>query len=362
MLCSHGRVYLLDWGIACVLDKETNDNAGINEYTPEKDASALPKARVSRKCDEAGFGTLAYLAPELTQGYAKKVDKRTDIFALGGILYFILTKQAPFTGSDRKKFEEAEQCKIVPPQEIVTHGYLSPQLCRITMKALSKDPNDRYASVDHLISALEAYLQGSDRFPQKMFGKGEPIIQEGDEGDEAYCIITGLCDVNKTVNNKEVKIRQLGPGDVFGEAAIFSMQPRTANVVALTDVTVIVVSHEVMYKEMGHNSWISRFVKTLADRFTEIDTSLNTIQNSLEDAQLLNRILFLFNIYGKHNGSGTHHLSARWQLISDDICQHSSITTNELRLQLARLQLFDIDVDNDMISFDTGKARTLLSA
>ena len=31
MLCSHGRVYLLDWGIACVLDKETNDNAGINE-------------------------------------------------------------------------------------------------------------------------------------------------------------------------------------------------------------------------------------------------------------------------------------------------------------------------------------------
>ena len=73
-------------------------------------------------------------------------------------------------------------------------------------------------------------------------------------------------------------LREMGPGDVFGETAVFSSTRRTASVEALDDVTVTVVTRETLTAGLGLNSWLGNFVKALADRFSEVDQRLRQME------------------------------------------------------------------------------------
>ncbi|MDI6745067.1 MAG: MMPL family transporter [Thermodesulfovibrionales bacterium] len=64
---------------------------------------------------------------------------------------------------------------------------------------------------------------------------GEQIICEGDAGDKMYLVVDGEMSVSKAVNGERKAIAKLEPGNVFGEIALVSSQPRTADVFAVTD-------------------------------------------------------------------------------------------------------------------------------
>ena len=64
---------------------------------------------------------------------------------------------------------------------------------------------------------------------------GEQIIREGDAGDKMYLVVDGEMSVSKAVNGERKAIAKLESGDVFGEIALVSSQPRTADVFAVTD-------------------------------------------------------------------------------------------------------------------------------
>ncbi|MBI1810485.1 MAG: cyclic nucleotide-binding domain-containing protein, partial [Nitrospirae bacterium] len=64
---------------------------------------------------------------------------------------------------------------------------------------------------------------------------GEQIIREGDAGDKMYLVVDGEMSVSKDVNGKRASIATLEPGDVFGEIALVSSQPMTADVFAVTN-------------------------------------------------------------------------------------------------------------------------------
>jgi len=64
---------------------------------------------------------------------------------------------------------------------------------------------------------------------------GEQIIREGDAGDKMYLVIDGEISVSRAVNGERKAIAVLEPGDVFGEIALVSSQPRTADVFAVTN-------------------------------------------------------------------------------------------------------------------------------
>lgn len=64
---------------------------------------------------------------------------------------------------------------------------------------------------------------------------GEHIIHEGDTGDKMYLVVDGQMSVSKQVNGQRTVIASLEPGDAFGEIALVSSQPRTADVFAITN-------------------------------------------------------------------------------------------------------------------------------
>ena len=99
------------------------------------------------------MGTAQYLSPEQAQGHA--VNARSDLYSIGIILYELLTGRVPFEADSAvtialKQVNEAP----VPPSQI--NPAVTPELESVVLKALEKEPDDRFADADEFIAALDA--------------------------------------------------------------------------------------------------------------------------------------------------------------------------------------------------------------
>jgi serine/threonine-protein kinase len=140
------------------------------------------------------------------------------------------------------------------------------------MKALAHDGTARYGSVAEMQRDLRDFLRSAWRLPRVVFAPGSLILREGQNGRDAYVIIQGHCQVFKTIAGRKLVLRQMGPGDVFGETAVFTSQPRSASVEALDEVGALVITREELEHGLGMSHWLTPFVRTLAERFREVDT------------------------------------------------------------------------------------------
>ncbi len=132
-----GRPVLIDFGIARLADDGTN------------------ATRVDLTQSGAIFGTLAYLSPEQIRGGTSRGDARSDVYALGIILFGLLTaKRSPY-GEDITDFELAQRVLNRAPDLSGVAGDLG----MVVGKALRKDPRHRYASADALAADLHRYLE-----------------------------------------------------------------------------------------------------------------------------------------------------------------------------------------------------------
>ena len=132
--------------------------------------------------------------------------------------------------------------------------------------------------VEGLRGDLEGFLRGGAWMPTRFVPAGSFIVREGEPGDAAYVIVDGMCAVTKVVDAQTVTLRVLGPGDVFGETAVITAGPRSATVVARTDVTLKVVTAETLDLELSRNAWLRRFVEALAQRFRDHDVELSELR------------------------------------------------------------------------------------
>ncbi|MCR9245660.1 MAG: protein kinase [bacterium] len=103
-------------------------------------------------------GTVHYMSPEQTLAKRVAVDHRTDVFALGVILYELLTLKRPFDGKNMQQIVY-EICfkEPVSPQRL--NPKVPRDLVTICLKALEKDPNNRYASAAELEADLQRFLR-----------------------------------------------------------------------------------------------------------------------------------------------------------------------------------------------------------
>ena len=267
MVGNFGQVYIMDWGIAQI--KKDAGQACSDMEIPELKKRKRYGIREEKKGNL--LGTPCYMSPEQACGELDAIDERCDVFSLGAILYEILTGEFPIPGKSLQEMTiNAKKCEFQPPDERVDFP-LPVGLVRITMKAMSKDPADRYQTVEELKNDLESYLEGSERFPGRTYKPGELIVCEGDRGDEAYIIKAGECRTFKTIDGKKVELRVMGKEEVFGETAILTDKPRSASVEAINHVTVAVIKSHSFEVELGTGTWLAPFIRALAERFREAD-------------------------------------------------------------------------------------------
>jgi serine/threonine protein kinase len=136
------RVKILDFGLAKLTQPEPAF-AG---------ASALP-TNPAHTLPGVVLGTIGYMAPEQVRGLA--ADHRSDIFALGAVLYEMLTGRRAFTG-DTAMDAMTAILKEDPPLLHVAEQHIPPALGRIVTRCLEKAPAARFKSADDLAFALES--------------------------------------------------------------------------------------------------------------------------------------------------------------------------------------------------------------
>ena len=143
-----GEVLVCDWGLGKIISDDDEETL----ITP---TDLLDNMTLVGQIK----GSPGYMAPEQIQSGARK-DHRTDIFSLGCILHAILTGEPPFQGDFRSRIEATSKGDVGDLCESFPDLKIPPSLEAVTLKALAKDPVDRYQSVSDLQDDVQRYLEG----------------------------------------------------------------------------------------------------------------------------------------------------------------------------------------------------------
>ena len=165
-VCTSGRLKLLDFGIIKLLE----DSTGI-----------APLAQPTR----AGMavGTPKYMSPEQATG--KQITPQTDLYAIGAVIYFMISGRSPFEHhNDVTSMLKAHLMENAAPPSSHAHEPISPRLDAVVLRALAKNPADRYPSA--LAMAGELYTLGSG-FQQLSVELG---LDQMAGGDQASAVMT----------------------------------------------------------------------------------------------------------------------------------------------------------------------------
>ena len=131
-----GEVYVLDWGIAHVMG-----GSDVRRTVMEDVVAGSP----------------GYMAPE--QALGKEVDGRADVFALGAILYEILTGEVPFEDSDFRSIQKRAHSRLeVPPSR--RNPLVATSFDTLVAACLEPEPADRLPSSRYIADAIDVYLDG----------------------------------------------------------------------------------------------------------------------------------------------------------------------------------------------------------
>ena len=140
-----GKIKVLDYGLAKVFQEET----------PDADSSMSPT--LTRDATRVGviLGTAAYMSPEQARG--KAVDRRTDIWAFGAVLFEMLTGTKPFPGDDISQ----TLARVIDrePDWNALPATVSPSLVTFLRRCLQKDPRQRVQAIGDVRLAMEGAFE-----------------------------------------------------------------------------------------------------------------------------------------------------------------------------------------------------------
>jgi serine/threonine protein kinase len=192
MVGEYGEVLLMDWGLAKVVGERGRQRIeDIEEEMAAIEAMrnmetlepGRPRQSMSAQRTLEGqiLGTPNYMAPEQAAGRISELDHRTDIYALGGILYDLLCLRPPIDGASLKEMvhkikkseiphpsvynpRKSKKGKLIHPDNIVLHhcpdGRVPDPLAAVALKALALSQQDRYQTVEELQRDIFNYQSG----------------------------------------------------------------------------------------------------------------------------------------------------------------------------------------------------------
>lgn len=120
--------------------------------------------------DKGLKGKFSFMAPEQIKG--EPLDARTDVFAMGVLLYRLVTNRYPFAGADVGETLWQISSSITPRSPCALNEALPPRVADVILKALEKEPADRYQSAEEMRQAIERTI------PPNIRGDSEAAIAE----------------------------------------------------------------------------------------------------------------------------------------------------------------------------------------
>ena len=173
MVGAFGEVVVMDWGLAKVI--------GEPEVTPDKyEAVLTTRSRDSAFATRMGSvaGTPTYMPPEQARGAHNEIGPPSDVYALGAILYEILSGHPPYRGNDAIAVLAQVLDGPPPPPGRVASGPptlateedaappIPEELSQICMKAIERSTRDRYENASAMAREVEAWLDGAKKRDQ----------------------------------------------------------------------------------------------------------------------------------------------------------------------------------------------------
>ena len=256
MVGDHGEVFLMDWGCALVSRRK---------HFPRK--LRLPQGLVEAlKCqDDAVVGTPSFMSPEQAFGNYQTVSQRSDVYLLGGLLFFVLTGVAPRAGIQgaQAAIRAAQAGFVNNPFNISPQAELPAKLVEVARRALDPDPRKRFADAHEFKRHLELAQRDGMWHGNACYATGQHIYREGDVGDAVYLIIEGEVELYRMRSDKKVKVSNLTRGEVFGMSAFEHNGKRSQNADALCDVTLLRVPKEVFQDTFVPGSGLHQIIQAL---------------------------------------------------------------------------------------------------
>ncbi|MGB8507655.1 MAG: tetratricopeptide repeat protein, partial [Pyrinomonadaceae bacterium] len=166
LINNRGEVKVLDFGLAKQLDEASDTSS------PGQDAREMIETR-----SDVVIGTPLYLSPEQARG--APVDGRSDLFALGALLYECVAGRPAFSGANVIEIG-AQVLHINPPPPSHFNALVPTELDRVVLKALAKKPEERYQSADLMVADLEAArakLSGADTTRTRRLATGSNFMR-----------------------------------------------------------------------------------------------------------------------------------------------------------------------------------------
>ncbi|MEZ4434032.1 MAG: SUMF1/EgtB/PvdO family nonheme iron enzyme [bacterium] len=169
MVGAFGEVQVMDWGLATRIDRAPDHDLPF-DGPDEGEAEPAPLSGQI-------VGTPAYMPPEQAMG-VEPLSRAADVYALGGVLYQILTGVPPFVGTAQSVWRNTVEG---PPPAVrervhVDHPPLPDELVSICDRAMSREPEDRHADGTALARDLRSWLEGARRREE-----AEAIVQSAVE-------------------------------------------------------------------------------------------------------------------------------------------------------------------------------------
>ncbi|MFO0980343.1 MAG: SUMF1/EgtB/PvdO family nonheme iron enzyme [Planctomycetota bacterium] len=172
MVGRFGEVYVMDWGLARVLEREDRHDLRLREGSSESLISIKTHRQMERELtpdsplvtmDGDVMGTPVYMPPEQAMGMVTELGPRSDVYSVGTMLYQVLTGEMPYVPRGAKVSSRTILMRVIegPPRSVSELNSKVPaELAAICEKAMARDAKDRYANTLQMAEDLRAFLEG----------------------------------------------------------------------------------------------------------------------------------------------------------------------------------------------------------
>ncbi len=190
------EVLIADFGLARLIDQASASSAGVPKGTP------------------------AYMSPEQARGQAHAIGPHSDVYSLGVMLYEMVTGRVPFDGSVWEVMRD--HCETPPRPPSVVRPGLDLGVNALCLKAMAKNPADRYRTAKDFAAALSDYLQGGAA------GNDELMLAEeiGDAGGKPAALPAEVLELDDDPTGPATALRDTkSSGAAKGTASVPPVRP-----------------------------------------------------------------------------------------------------------------------------------------